>query len=297
MSNRRLGAVAILSAAWLMAAPPTFAQEPQPEAQPPGEVVVTGTPRDEQIRDFVRSLTPTVGNGSIPRFIDHVCPVAVGLVAAQNARVAGRLREVAEAIGLNVGGRGCAPNAFVVVTRDKRAFIEALAQQRPASFGDLTPRQIRRLARSPGPAAAWQLAGPVNENDTPLRYDDRLGAYVNDTTVAASRLRSPSRIGFDASVVVVELSALEGLTPTQVADYAAMRLFARLDPARLPAPPPPTILTILEAPMGSAVPITLTEWDFAFLRGLYSASRDLNATGQRSQIGRQLAEDLSQPEQ
>ena len=35
------------------------------------------------------------------------------------------------------------------------------------------------------------------------------------------------------SVVVVQASALDGLTTTQLADYAAMRAFVRTDPAKL----------------------------------------------------------------
>ncbi|HEX2763822.1 MAG TPA: hypothetical protein VHM92_08300 [Allosphingosinicella sp.] len=276
--------------AGLLLGAPLAAQE---DASAPPDIVVTGKrPSKEQVRDFVRALTPAPPSGSIPRFIDQVCPFATGLAPVQNARIVTRIRQVAAAVGLDVAKPGCAPNAFVVVTRDKRAFIEGLAEKQPDAFAALSMRQVRKLARTKGPAAAWQLAGPVDTNGTPLRFDETLGTYVNDTTEAASRLRSPSHIGFDASILVVEAGTLEGLTATQLADYAAMRLFARLDPARLPPDAPPTILTILEAPMGSALPITMTAWDAGLLRGLYSASSNLNAQSQRSQISRQVNEDL-----
>jgi hypothetical protein len=80
-----------------------------------------------------------------------------------------------------------------------------------------------------------------------------------------------------------------------LADYAAMRLFARLNPAKLPAPSPPTILSVLEAPMGSEVPITMTEWDVGLLRGLYASSSNLRASGQRSQISQQVIKELEKP--
>jgi hypothetical protein len=281
---------AILGAGLLIAAP-LFAQETEEPATP--DIVVTGKrPSKEQLRDFVRALTPAPPSGSIPRFIDEICPFVTGLAPIQNERIETRLREVAGAVGLDVAKRGCAPNAFVVVTADKRAFISGLADKQPDAFGMLTMRQVRQLAKTKGPAAAWQLAGPVDSSGTPLRFDEALGAYVNDTTQAASRLRSPSQIGFDASILVVESGSLEGLTATQLADYAAMRLLARLDPARLPSDAPATILKILEAPMGSALPITMTTWDAGLLRGLYSASRDLNAQSQRSQIARKVNEEL-----
>ena len=75
-----------------------------------------------------------------------------------------------------------------------------------------------------------------------------------------------SRPHFIAAVVVVELDALGGLTVTQLADYAAMRAFARTDPRRLKGTGAPTILSAIEAPMNSPVPLTLTEWDLAFLQ-------------------------------
>ena len=49
------------------------------------------------------------------------------------------------AVGLDVAKSGCAPNAFVVVTRDKRAFIRGLADKQPDAFGMLTMRQVRQL--------------------------------------------------------------------------------------------------------------------------------------------------------
>lgn len=274
---------------------PASAQQAQPQDPRASEIVVTGT-RDEQVRDFVRILTPPQTR-SIPRLIDEFCPVAVGLLAQQNEAVSARLRQVAAAVKVKVAAPDCVPNALVVVTRDKGKFIRALAGQRPESFGPMTPRTIRRLARSEGPAAAWHLIGPTDSSGIPLRWDEVLQAYVNDSSEAGSRIHSTGYLAFDASVVVVETESLAGLTATQLADYAAMRLLAKVHPDRLPAPSPPTILTVLEAPMGSAIPITLTKWDLGLLRGLYTgSSRTLIAGAQRSQIVRQIKEDLEQEE-
>jgi hypothetical protein len=286
-----------LLCAALLAATPAPAQDRQPEPEASPDVVVTGQrPREEQVRDFVKALTPPSSTGSIPRFIDEVCPVAVGLAPAPGERVAARLREVARAIGLPVAGAKCQPNAFVIVTRDKRAFIETLAARKATSFGVMTHQQIRRLARSKGPAAAWHLTGPVDESGAPLLYDEYMGAYRNDSISGASRIRTSGGRGFDATAVVVETGALEGLTATQLADYAAMRLFAKVNPARLPTPGPRTILTVLEAPMGTPVPVTLTEWDLGFLRGLYGSSTGLYVNAQRSEIVREVSKTVGATE-
>lgn len=280
----------LLSAAIALFASPALAQEAPLEAQGE-EVVVTGTrDREKQVREFVTALTPAP-QGSIARFIDQVCPLSVGLVPAQNAQVVERLRKVARAAGMTVAPADCTPNMFVIVTPEKRPFIEALAKRQPDAFALMRAKEVRRLARSPGPAAAWQLEGPVDSSGVPIPLDSDTGMYVHRTTGAASRLRPVAGRGFDASVVVVETGAIGGLTLTQLADYAAMRLLAKLDPARLPPSSPPTILAVLDAKEGAQTPVTLTRWDLGLLRGLSAGPMQM-AGAQRSTAAREIAETL-----
>jgi hypothetical protein len=91
---------------------------------------------------------------------------------------------------------------------------------------------------------------------------------------------------------LVEAGAIEGLSATQLADYAAMRLLARTDPAQLPPAPPPTILTVIDAPPGTAVPVTLTSWDFGLLRGLNLAAPTLTVGAQRARIASEINQEL-----
>lgn len=280
----------VLASCILFSAAPAPAQDAPPE-QP--DILVTG-PREfeEQVRDFIGALTPTRPQGqTIERFEWAVCPAARGLSAAQNERVTARLRVVAQAARIPLGRPGCQPNALLVVTEDKGEFIRTLAQRRPESFGDLEPIQIRRLARSPGPSAAWQLKGLVDADGEPILVDGD-GLFVNRTTRGSSRLRPDARFVFEGTVLVVERRALDGLTVTQLADFGAMRLYARTDPTRTRDSRAPTILNILDAPMGSAIPVTLTEWDLAFLRGLYASPENLYVAGQRSAIAREVSRDL-----
>lgn len=274
------------------------AAQDSPQTGDDAEIVVTGQDLDEQIRDFVGALTQAPPRGQLSRFESKVCPAAVGLTPAQKALVVARMKRVAEAAGLAVGGPKCIPNVMLMVTTDKRAFIEALERKYDFYFGEMSDREVRRLARSPGPAAAWQIDGAPLDSDGVEMGKGRAAAlpgadyYVNRTVKAPSRIAASGRPQFQAAAVVVEQGALDGLTTLQLADYAAMRAFARTDPARLPDPAPPTILKVLEAPMGSAVPLTLTAWDLAFLKGLYAASDNLFAAAQRSEIRQRIKEDL-----
>ena len=85
---------------------------------------------------------------------------------------------------------------------------------------------------------------------------------------------------------------LVGLTPTQLADYAAMRSFVRTDPAKLAGSPAPSILKIIDAPADAAVPVTLTQWDLSFLKGVYASTANAYSASQRSEIRRSMGRDL-----
>lgn len=281
----------------LLAAPAAAQESARPGGEGP-DIVVTATQVEEQIRDFVEALTQAPPRGQLSRFERSVCPAAIGLSAGQKEAVVSRIRRVAQAAGLEVGGPRCIPNVLLMVTSDKRAFLEALRRKHDYYFGDLSPGQVRRLVREPGPATVWQLHGPPLDSDgVELSQGGEAslpGAEypVNRTTRQASRVTAAARPQFQAAAVVVEAGALDGLTTIQLADYAAMRAFARTDPARLPAHAPATILKVLDAPMGSEVPVTLTDWDLGFLRALYASSDNLYAAAQRSEMRKRMAEEL-----
>lgn len=266
------------------------AQQPQPTASPPSpapeEITVTGRVSTEQDRkDFVRALTTLSFNGQIARFEHRVCPIAIGLPPVQAEAIAARLRTLAHGIGLAVAPRGCPANIVVAVTASKKAFIDELRRNHGDWFGDLSQADIRAIAKQPGPASAWQLQGPpVSARGTELAFDEGMGTYVNRTTESASRMTAGARPQFEGAVVVVERAVLDGLTVTQLADYAAMRAFAATDPNRVAQSATPTILHVLDAPMDSVVPGSLTSWDLAFLRSLYAAPRNLPPDAQRSAI-------------
>ena len=286
--------IGLVVSAGLAVAQPATGLAADPADQSP--IVVTGEKKraKETIREFVRDLTPVKWSQQLGRFEQPVCPATRGLPPLHAEKVTKRIRRVAKAVAINVGGGKCAPNFVVIVTADKKAFLEQLRRDRPEYFGILSTREIRDLIRDPGPAAAWHLAGPpVSARGAELRIDPVLGVYVNRTTEAVSRIHSAARPSFDGAVVVVERSALAGLTVAQLADYAALRALTGADPARLTNSPVPSILRVLEAPMGSAVPITMTRWDLGFLRGFYASPRNLSTGAQRSEIAKDVSEELN----
>ena len=284
---------AALLAAALAAAGPAFAQEaPQTPAQ---DVVVTGTPdREQEIRDFVGALTGQVPiTGQLAGFEEAICPGVYGLSAPLKAAIAARMRRVAAEVGLRLGDVGCQPNVLLMVTRDKRAFLQRLASRYPQFF-DEDENSPRRVTAQPGPVSAWHASIALSADGQPLPVQGGFG--INRTTRQQGRVTASARPVFVAAAVVVESEALTGLSTIQLADYALMRGLARTDPHRLTPGSPPTILTAIEAPMGSAVPITITRWDLGFLRGLYASRPNLRAPQQRGEIQQQVASELDRRE-
>lgn len=283
----------MLAAAAPAAAQPAGASAQGSAAPEDQAIVVTGQKESRKaIEDFVGALTRIPSYQQLSRFEHSVCPAVYGLAKAQADAIAARMRMVTKAVGVVVGGEHCTPNVLLVATSDKQAFLEELRRHRADDFG-ITDSQIRALEKQPGPGAAWQVQGPpMTEDGMDLDVDPGVGQVVNRTIVGGSRITVPVHPQFDGAVVVVERKALLGLTVTQLADYAAIRALTGADPARLANSGAPTILHVLEVPIGGSAPVTMTAWDFAFLRGYYDARRNLRTAGQRSAITDSIAKDL-----
>lgn len=274
--------------------------QPAPTAAPPSAdepIVVTGEKNEQKaVSDFVHALTPTLWQGQISRFEHSVCPGVVGLAPHQRDAVEQRMRLIAKAAGVVVDGAKCSPNVVLIVTSNKKLFMEELRRHHGEYFGDMTRERIHALEVEPGPAAAWQLRGPpINAAGQDVRWDATMGAYVNNTIESSSRLNDAVRPQFDAAVVVVERRALTGLTVTQLADYAAIRALTGADPAKLANSGAPSILHVLEVPEGGETPITMTKWDLAFLKGFYDVRRNLHTSAQRSAIADSMTGSLQKP--
>lgn len=84
------------------------------QAVPPNDrstIVVTGNRDAEQdMKEFVRALTPAPVGGRLSRFEQSVCPVALGLPPRQRDAVVARMRRVAQEVGIAVSGDTCFPN-------------------------------------------------------------------------------------------------------------------------------------------------------------------------------------------
>lgn len=222
--------------------------------------------------------------GTAPtRYTIPACPAVYGLAPQQAAFVVQRMRQVAASAGVPLANPPCDPNAIVIVTANKQALLRGLEQRHADYFPvEWSKSRIRAVEQDPDPAVAWQFEGLITpdglriaETSDPSLLDPvDPGALVHataPTTLPASRLRPAERHDVMTSILVVQANALSGLTTTQFADYAALRTFARMDPRQVALPASDTIIKVLDAPMGTAVPESITASDLNYLRGYYSA--------------------------
>lgn len=289
--------IGLLTSLSLSAAAASIVTQVVPPDTDQSAIVVVGKRNAEQeMKEFVRALTPTPGGGQLARFEQNICPAAIGLSPVQREAVVARMRRLAQEIGLRVSGANCVPNVLVMVTQDKKTLMRALRERHSHYFGNLPVKTIRSLERQPGPAVAWQIRGfPVNADGKEVTYDEAQGWYVNRTSIPQTRLAAGTRPQTDGAVVVVERGSLNGVTVTQLADYAAMRAYAGADPLRL-GQSTQSVLRVLHAPVGSEVPLSVTETDLAFLRAYHAAPRNQSTSSQRSAIARSIAEQAERAE-
>lgn len=201
------------------------------------------------------------------------------------------MRRLAEAAGIPVTAPKCRPNVLVLVVPDKRAAIEHWRVKRPDFFDGLEQRQIRELADSEGPVAAWQIVHLKGEGRRSIGRDT-LG--VNNHYVlgegSPSRLGKRTQLEFFAAFVVIEAKAIGTATLTQVADYAAMRSFANTYPRAAAVQSVPTILWLFDNTREEKAPLSVSHSDLGFLKALYDTRRANSAAEQQRAMARSMRE-------
>lgn len=278
----------------LLAASVSASQATPPPPAEPADIVVEGNRnRKAEVREFVEALTPARVGEQLSRFTLPVCPAAFGLLEGQNDAIVARMKNVARAAGIKVAGERCSPNALLIVVRDKDQFVAAIERKFPDYLRDPIGAPVT-VQGDDGATVAWHVNGLLDSDGIRAAVIEAPtgGKTYSLDSVVASRIRSSAQPDFLTGVVVIEVDALVGLTTTQIADYAAMRLYSQADPARLRSFSRATILKAVDAPLNSNVPLTLTAWDLAFLKSLYATDPLKYAASQRQEIARKVNQEL-----
>lgn len=300
--------MSLMLAALLSAASPTApnapmvqAAAPQPQAVATGpeteapvrleDIEVVGHPLEQMVRDYVREVARPVYGRNLARWDDPICVGVANLQADAAQYIVDRVSTVANDLGLRTREPGCSPNVLIVATDQPSEVAAAMVDRSPRSFRtgasgtNLGRSALNAFRTSTKPVRWWTVSVPVDSEtgeravrmpgecrhpcDKPIHF----APIINVDSVSMMRTQIVDNL--NRVVIVVDANQVAEVSAQQLADYIAMVSLAQID-ANADTSAYSSILNIFEHPTDAA---SLTEWDMAYLRGLYESERNRRNVG------------------
>lgn len=282
------------------------AQETQPAGQQAsGDDIVVTAPR-QLLRDFVGELSAQPNaEDQIARWDRRICPSVAGLPTRQAQYIVDRIAYRAYGVDLETGEPGCRANVLVIVTRDSDAVARALFED----YGNVVARvgdedgntrgqeALRDFVETPRTVRWWHVSQTVTDSGQVLGGNNgrQSGTGEGFSGVQVARVEDPGRLrrstrqDFNRVIIIVDATRAQGVQFEALSDYVAMVALTQLDPSA-DTRNYPTILNLFsDRAAGRTAPATMTEWDEAYLTGLYGAPRHArNSRQQESAIARTM---------
>ena len=259
-------------------------------ANPPLETVEVTASREkmrEEIQTFVHKVTRLEGE-FVGRWGGTVCPLAVGVSDAQAQFIQARIIEVQDKARKKKSklDAKCDPNLFVIITDDADQVLADWKERDPGMFRWKARENVSRSAGA-GPIRTWHnailtasdgravneasmLSGRGNPSNGQVTTGSRLNINA-PSCPGGSRIQAGCWEHINAVVVLVDARQTGKVTITQLADYIAVVSLSQIDlTADLGGVD--SILRLYGQPPAEVPPMGITEWDHAFLNGLYRAS-------------------------
>jgi hypothetical protein len=279
----------------MTAATPARAQEAEPD------IVVVGEPLQDMVRSFVGEVAAAPGaEQQMARWDRTICPLVAGLPQRQMQYMADRIAQRAHQVGLQTQGPGCSANILIFVTPDASVLAQGIVDEYRTLVAYYSTNGVNTLGRGPlaefasstAPVRWWHVNETVT-GDGQTVAGDSAGSMVVRSTQASSRVRRTTRQDFLRVLIIVDARQANGVTFQALSDYLAMVALAQLDPEG-ETTGTPTILNLFQArDTGGTVPLEMTQWDVAYLDGLYNARRTAPTDlWQRRDIAERMVEQL-----
>ncbi len=256
------------------------------------EVTVIGRRLRDSVSEFVQTVAaPSAGADGLGVWRDGVCVGVVGMRAEVGRFMVDRVSGIAGELGIAVGRPGCRPNILITASADGDAMASELVASRRRDFrtgvagGDAGGAALRRFQTSGDSVRWWHVTLPVDARSGQpavrmpgqepfVSQGDRervqdFGPYGK--LASASNLRRNTRDELHQAIVIIDIDALDVADFGQISDYVAVVALATID-ANADWRGTGSILSLFHDP--DAAPSGLTDWDWAYLRALYSADQD-----------------------
>lgn len=243
-----------------------------------------------EMRQFVEHVTrPDFLGRSLARWLQPVCPAAYNLPREQGEYVLARISTIAVESKIPLSkDSGCVPNLFVVFSHDPHAYLGEFAKKHPFFFANggrsgatdgtnmASAHRVNHFLDTQVPVRVWyntaesQEFGRADVTGFAMVTPGETLRYREHVHAASPRLWYGAVESFENIVVVVDTAMTQGMKLATVVDYAAMVGLMELQP-EAKVGDAPSILGAFSGGQGRAV--SLTDWDAAFLSGLYATEQ------------------------
>jgi hypothetical protein len=240
-------------------------------------VVVQGT-RDEQVRreihTFVHKVTRKEGE-FVGRWDQYVCPMAIGVSDAQAQFIQRRIIEVQNTVRLKrpKPDAECHPNLFVIITDEADQVLADWKERDPGMFRWKSREGVSR-SEGTGPVRTWHnaIVESADGKDASQSARQFLNLNVGKPSCGLhGRIVAGCWEHITAVVVLVDARATGKVTLAQLADFISVVSLSQID-LSADVGDVDSILRLFAQPRPEVPPTGLTEWDYAFLKGLYRVS-------------------------
>ena len=230
---------------------------------------------EEQISQFVSSITSTSRKESLGRWQPPICPLVAGLPRDDGEFIVARLSQVARESSAPLAPEACKPNFLIVVTTEPEQLLEKWWARSPNLFyGARGIAGAKHVVHTDRPVRVWYNAD--------AGCGDGVMAVIGVGGISApaeclngglrSKLTWEEVRDIQSVIMVIDLGRLASVNIGQLADYIAMTGLAEIrEDAELGSAP--TILQLF-SDTTSARPMGLSSWDLAFLKALYTTKHE-----------------------
>jgi hypothetical protein len=279
----------------------------QAAAETPSEnVTVTATRSREVLGKFTRAFaTPTEVTGKMARWERRLCPVVVGQNARYTTFITQHIKYVALAAGAPVNTEAsCRPNIEIVFTTTPQALLDAVRKDDPIYLGyAATSAQEDALATVTRPIQAWYTTETVDLKgirsvDSGLPQGEGVQiqrdppVYVQRVTASnGNHIDDGIHTGFNHILIVVDSARVAGQDIVPLADYISMLALTQLGSLDA-CQELPSVVNILAPNCGHAAD-GITEFDLAYLQGLYKMRAGRSLMLQRNAIADAMTDTLA----
>jgi hypothetical protein len=228
----------------------------------------------QQVNQFVSTIAVKRWDQSLANWQLEIpiCPLVAGLPRADGEYMLTRLSQIAMSAGAPLAPDHCKPNFFVVVTSEPDALLKAWSKRDVRMFengDDHGYTEIRKFLDAKVPVRVWYNAEIYNSDGTPLKYEIS-GAFKGfraTSSAVATKIRFNTVRDLASVIVLIDAPRARGISFGQLAAYVAMVGLAQIKSDSKVSDTPSILQLFYDA--GRPAPAGLTQWDEAFLKGLY----------------------------